>query len=144
MLDLARDNLFLEGKSFYNSAFGRTIRLSIRNSLEEEERPADSGNLGAKMKELDSWKEARGVYGMSQVLGISFKGGEDSVLRRVCEIEEELGSSLPWCVCGDFNMVLHEGEKLGGPVNLPSLEVFRNFVHEPGLVDLPLEGSAFC
>ncbi|KAK9007355.1 hypothetical protein V6N11_051183 [Hibiscus sabdariffa] len=117
MLDLARDNLFLEGKSFYNSAFGRTIRLSIRNSLEEEERPADSGNLGAKMKELDSWKEARGVYGMSQVLGISFKGGEDSVLRRVCEIEEELGSRC---------------------------RIIGNFVHEPGLVDLPLEGSAFC
>ncbi|KAL4383180.1 hypothetical protein GQ457_15G018340 [Hibiscus cannabinus] len=60
------------------------------------------------------------------------------------EISEFLSNHrLSWCVCGDFNLYLHEEEKLGGPTNLGLMEVLRNFIQESGLVDLPLKGGAF-
>ncbi|KAL4304512.1 hypothetical protein GQ457_10G029590 [Hibiscus cannabinus] len=51
--------------------------------------------------------------------------------------------NLPRCVCGDFNLVLHKEEKLGGPVNMSFVEMFRNFIQVTGLVDLPLKGGSY-
>ncbi|KAL4383394.1 hypothetical protein GQ457_15G018290 [Hibiscus cannabinus] len=252
-----------DGPDFYNSAYRRAIRLTIRDSLEEMDIPVEDANLGSKNEEHGVMKEARAVYEVSQILGISFKGGKDIVLKRVCELEEEglgrrekvravknlimeqkpclvflqesklvdpkpsllrklwngynirssfspsIGSAgdlislwnsdvfavssqiitqryiaiigclkdlnwdcgflniygpsvdtekgqffseiseflsnhrLSWCICGDFNLYLHEEEKLGGPTNLGVMEVLRNFIQESGLVDLPLKGGAF-
>ncbi|KAL4355431.1 hypothetical protein GQ457_06G037310 [Hibiscus cannabinus] len=49
----------------------------------------------------------------------------------------------PWCVCGDFNAYLHPGEKCGGPVNVAAMDMFRRFLQESCLMDLPLKGGEY-
>lgn len=53
-------------------------------------------------------------------------------------------SSLPWCILGDFNDMLVEGEKKGGrkqPIGL--LTGFRKAINDCGLVDLGFVGEKF-
>ncbi|XP_070046818.1 uncharacterized protein [Nicotiana tomentosiformis] len=48
---------------------------------------------------------------------------------------------FPWMVGGDFNMLLHEDEKIGGrPVHPPEYEDFDFFVNSSGLFDLGYKG----
>ncbi|OMP01255.1 reverse transcriptase [Corchorus capsularis] len=52
--------------------------------------------------------------------------------------------SLPWVVVGDFNDVLHSGEKYGG--NQPSLgrcNAFNSMITYCGLIDLGFKGPSF-
>ncbi|XP_070047248.1 uncharacterized protein [Nicotiana tomentosiformis] len=51
---------------------------------------------------------------------------------------------LPWLVGGDFNVVLHEDENIGGlPVHLPEYEDFAFCVNSCGLFDQGCKGSPF-
>lgn len=47
----------------------------------------------------------------------------------------------PWCVGGDFNIVLYESEKSGGaPINYPSCMVFSTCLDQCNLLDLGYKG----
>ncbi|GMJ15548.1 hypothetical protein HRI_005224000 [Hibiscus trionum] len=48
-----------------------------------------------------------------------------------------------WIIGGDFNAYLSSEEKFGSTVNRSTIEVFRNFIQESQLVDLPLSGGSF-
>nr|XP_016471965.1 PREDICTED: uncharacterized protein LOC107794026 [Nicotiana tabacum] len=51
---------------------------------------------------------------------------------------------LPWVIGGDFNVVLHEDEKIGGLlVYPPEVEDFSFFVNSCGLFDTDYKGSPF-
>ncbi|XP_070053323.1 uncharacterized protein [Nicotiana tomentosiformis] len=51
---------------------------------------------------------------------------------------------MPWVVGGDFNVILHEHEKIGGlPVHPPEYEDFAFYVNSCGLFDLDYKGSPF-
>ncbi|XP_075098971.1 uncharacterized protein LOC107793393 [Nicotiana tabacum] len=51
---------------------------------------------------------------------------------------------MPWIVGGDFNVVLHEDEKIGGlPVYPPEYEDFALCVNSCGLFDIGYNGSPF-
>ncbi|KAK9029844.1 hypothetical protein V6N11_031289 [Hibiscus sabdariffa] len=154
-------------------------------------------------------EEALAVWEVSKVLEISFKGGKKTVLKKVCEIEEDasraggllclwdgdwflaevqiikdrfiatigkLKSSgwqcgflnvygplmdsekryffgdlltvlsmfnVSWFIGGDFNSILNVEEKSGNLVNGSVMDIFRQFVQEAELVDLPLQGGSF-
>ncbi|XP_075104559.1 uncharacterized protein LOC142178601 [Nicotiana tabacum] len=51
---------------------------------------------------------------------------------------------MPWLVGGDFNVVMYEGEKIGGlPVHPPEYDDFAFCVNSSGLFDLGYKGSPF-
>ncbi|XP_070032463.1 uncharacterized protein [Nicotiana tomentosiformis] len=51
---------------------------------------------------------------------------------------------MPWLVGGDFNVVMHEDEKIGGlPVHPPEYEDFAFCVNSSGLFDLGYKGNPF-
>lgn len=52
------------------------------------------------------------------------------------------GRDDPWLLTGDFNDILHNGEKVGGPVRFEgSFTAFRSFVTQNGLWDLKHTGE---
>ncbi|KAK9046874.1 hypothetical protein V6N11_052747 [Hibiscus sabdariffa] len=99
---------------FFNPAYRRAIRLSIRGSLEEPELLEEAASPGTKKRKSVFMKEALAVY-------------ENTLV----------------CVCGDFNIYLHAEEKVGGPINIAAMEMFRDFIQECCLVDLSLKGGSF-
>ncbi|KAK8713619.1 hypothetical protein V6N13_148831 [Hibiscus sabdariffa] len=50
---------------------------------------------------------------------------------------------LPWCVCGDFNVVLKCEEHQGCVTTPRGMLEFNDFVETNGLVDLPIQGNRF-
>ncbi|KAK5824497.1 hypothetical protein PVK06_019272 [Gossypium arboreum] len=53
-------------------------------------------------------------------------------------------SSLPWCVCGDFNEIMYAHEKRGGRTkDERQMEEFRNALEDCGLADTSFKGKKF-
>ncbi|KAL4302917.1 hypothetical protein GQ457_10G009840 [Hibiscus cannabinus] len=50
---------------------------------------------------------------------------------------------IPWCLAGDFNLFLDPCEKIGRSLILSSIAIFRTFIFEASLIDLPLIGGKF-
>ncbi|KAK8636940.1 hypothetical protein V6N13_064373 [Hibiscus sabdariffa] len=46
-----------------------------------------------------------------------------------------------WCIRGDFNMFLDLEEKLGQSLNTSLIDIFKAFVFEAGVIDIPLQGK---
>ena len=60
------------------------------------------------------------------------------------ELSENLNTfNLPCYIGGDFNVLLYESKKWGGPVNAYACSQFRNFIREVNLLDLSLDGAKF-
>ncbi|KAK9035829.1 hypothetical protein V6N11_077857 [Hibiscus sabdariffa] len=78
-----------DGLGFYNSAYRRAIRLTIRDSLEEMDIPAEDANLGSKNEEHGVMKESKVVYEeagfedmvISSILNVSGRQGKVGVLK---------------------------------------------------------------
>ena len=51
--------------------------------------------------------------------------------------------SVPWCVCGDFNVVRFPSERLESNSFTTAMREFSNFISEQDLIDLPLQGGTF-
>lgn len=50
----------------------------------------------------------------------------------------------PWCLAGDFNIVLFDNEKVGGaPANQASCETFSDCINACQLLDIGFEGPMF-
>lgn len=57
---------------------------------------------------------------------------------------DESVPDLPWCVLGDFNCLVTNGEKQGGRLYpRDSLEAFSDFLLDSGMYDMGYEGSFF-
>jgi hypothetical protein len=50
--------------------------------------------------------------------------------------------NMPWCIGGDFNVTRFSSERSGAACRLDMVE-FSDFLHEQGLLDLPLAGGFF-
>ncbi|KAK8589850.1 hypothetical protein V6N12_024241 [Hibiscus sabdariffa] len=70
------------------------------------------------------------------------KKSDEEGLRTRKDVTEEL-LSVPWHLGGGFNAVLHLEEKLGGIVKGTTLGIFRGFVQDAKLIDLPLGSGSF-
>ncbi|KAL5752459.1 hypothetical protein ACOSQ2_022966 [Xanthoceras sorbifolium] len=52
--------------------------------------------------------------------------------------------NLPWLICGDFNEVLRDNEKLGGVLrSYGAMPQFREVLDDCGLIDMGFKGSKF-
>ncbi|KAK8574739.1 hypothetical protein V6N12_062423 [Hibiscus sabdariffa] len=51
--------------------------------------------------------------------------------------------NIPWFVGGDFNSFLNVEESSGCMVNITVMGIFKQFVQEVELVDLPMQGGSF-
>lgn len=49
---------------------------------------------------------------------------------------------MPWCMCGDFNIIRFTSEHSGDPLSM-AMEDLSNFLLELKLLDLPLVRGAF-
>lgn len=68
-----------------------------------------------------------------------YRGESWTLLRQL-----QLTSSLPWLVCGDFNCVLSQSEKRGGPPYPSNLiNGFRSVLDDTGLHEITLHGFEF-
>ncbi|XP_074315236.1 uncharacterized protein LOC141651421 [Silene latifolia] len=52
-------------------------------------------------------------------------------------------NSLPWCICGDFNVVLNYSERLGSPVSGEEIADFRQCVDYCDIMDIQAQGAFF-
>ncbi|KAK2653707.1 hypothetical protein Ddye_013563 [Dipteronia dyeriana] len=71
---------------------------------------------------------------------------EDVIARREKEDDEKLAAetfSTPWCVGGDFNMVLDPSERIGVSVNVGSMRSFASFIAQANIIDIPLHGISY-
>ncbi|KAK8589987.1 hypothetical protein V6N12_024373 [Hibiscus sabdariffa] len=50
---------------------------------------------------------------------------------------------VPCCIGGDFNAFLDLEQKIGGAVNFTIIEMFRKFIQEAELIDLPMLRGAY-
>ncbi|KAK8593983.1 hypothetical protein V6N13_042477 [Hibiscus sabdariffa] len=50
---------------------------------------------------------------------------------------------IPWCIGGDFNFFLNPTEKVGMSFNGAQINMFRTFISDAGLVDLPMSDGSF-
>ncbi|GMI73525.1 hypothetical protein HRI_001021800 [Hibiscus trionum] len=48
-----------------------------------------------------------------------------------------------WCIGGDFNAYLGAEEKIGFSANSHTINLFRSFIQDAALVDLPMNGGTF-
>ncbi|KAL4377916.1 hypothetical protein GQ457_02G007720 [Hibiscus cannabinus] len=79
--------------------------------------------------------------GFMNIYGPSIEADKCQFFSEITEYLEK--NKQPWCVCGDFNAYLHPGEKCGGPVNVAAMDMFRRFLQESCLMDLPLKGGEY-
>lgn len=89
-----------------------------------------------KMEGGNQWVRITGIYGIP----------EANQRHRTWDLIKNLGqaSSLPWFLGGDFNEILHEGEKMGGGSRAPrQMGAFNSALAENGLVDIGFEGFPF-
>lgn len=84
---------------------------------------------------LGRWR-CTGFYGCPKV---SRRKETSQMLRSLVQL-----SSLPWCILGDFNCILHSSEKRGGQ-GYPQWLVsgFRNAIIDCGLSDIGFDGHPF-
>ncbi|GJX93118.1 reverse transcriptase domain, reverse transcriptase zinc-binding domain protein [Tanacetum coccineum] len=52
-------------------------------------------------------------------------------------------SSKEWCICGDFNVVRRQEDRLNSQINVKEIEDFNNFINITRLVEIPLGGRKF-
>lgn len=50
---------------------------------------------------------------------------------------------LPWCLGGDFNVILKCDEKKGCNKITKSMRYFANFIYTHDLIDLPMKGARY-
>ncbi|KAF5477100.1 hypothetical protein F2P56_003774 [Juglans regia] len=50
---------------------------------------------------------------------------------------------LPWCICGDFNIVRFPSEREGLSSMITAMEVFSQLIFDLELLDLPLVGGEY-
>ncbi|EOY01609.1 Uncharacterized protein TCM_011459 [Theobroma cacao] len=62
----------------------------------------------------------------------------DTLIEKMREFE------VPWCLGGDFNVVLRLDERLGAYSDHKEMEASQNFVNTDELVDLPMADSKFA
>ncbi|CAE6200392.1 unnamed protein product [Arabidopsis arenosa] len=86
-------------------------------------------------------------YGVSRLLVSCIYGNPSSDLRHlVWERLSRIGSQRKegWCLVGDFNEILHNGEKLGGPRRSEASFVdFSVMLKTCDMIELPSSGNGF-
>ncbi|GMI86867.1 hypothetical protein HRI_002356000 [Hibiscus trionum] len=83
--------------NFFNSEVRRAIRSSIRDSIEREdmEKSALRSVPSANSDHISHVEEALAVWGVSNILGISFVGGKEALVTKVVEIEKGSNGDKP-------------------------------------------------
>ncbi|GMI79093.1 hypothetical protein HRI_001578600 [Hibiscus trionum] len=85
-------------------------------------------------------KNSGTVCGFLNVYGPSIDSEKEGFLVEVLDFV--LAKKIPWCLGGDFNLILDKVEKQGLSVNNAMISAFRNFVCSAGVRDLPLMGGS--
>ncbi|GMJ00001.1 hypothetical protein HRI_003669300 [Hibiscus trionum] len=90
---------------------------------------------------LGKFKSNQFVCGFVNIYGPSVDSEKEAFYAELALFLKE--HRIPWCVGGDFNAYLSRDEKKGLAFNPTSMLVFRNFLQDVGLVDIPLSGGSY-
>ncbi|KAK8600711.1 hypothetical protein V6N12_050562 [Hibiscus sabdariffa] len=77
-------------------------------------------------------------YGLVNVYGPAVDAEKSSFLDELLAFMKPW--QIPWCIGRDFNMLLDPEEKLGQSLNTSLIEIFKAFVFEASIMDIPLQG----
>ncbi|GMI83861.1 hypothetical protein HRI_002055400 [Hibiscus trionum] len=80
-------------------------------------------------------------WGIVNVYGPTIEAEKHEFFRQLLNFIHS--HKVAWIVGGDFNAYLCREEKIGMVCNYKTMDIFRNFVNEAQLVDLPMHGGSF-
>ncbi|GMI90536.1 hypothetical protein HRI_002722900 [Hibiscus trionum] len=81
------------------------------------------------------------LCGLVNIYGPSIDNEKEDFFKELLEIIN--AHNAIWCLGGDFNAITSRDDKLGFSWNFQMMEVFRSFIQDACLIDLPLHGGAF-
>ncbi|GMJ04908.1 hypothetical protein HRI_004160000 [Hibiscus trionum] len=86
-----------------------------------------------------NWQSGDSKTGLINNYGPSTDSEKADFFKELVEFMSNF--DVNWCLGGDFNAFLCCEEKLGAGFNQSAMEIFRKFIQETGLIDLPLKGG---
>ncbi|KAK9015789.1 hypothetical protein V6N11_006883 [Hibiscus sabdariffa] len=161
----SKDPLFSSSspcKDLLNPIHRRLVRKSIREAIDGASPSLPEHSSAPFLEKLDFIDEALAVWeivtqrfialvgviksvnlrcGLLNVYGPSMEADKEAFFSELLSCMVNL--NVPWCIGGDLNVFLHAKEKLGGNVNIASMEILRRFINGANLIDLPLGGGSF-
>ncbi|KAK2660665.1 hypothetical protein Ddye_007198 [Dipteronia dyeriana] len=147
---------------------GDRLHLELSGSIKSKEE-SSSGSLeevrNEKIWPLREGKDSnneRGNVNSGQMDAIETEGQVEKDLSEGWILEDEIAKVIelkkdlwdfilflqhiftaPWCVGGNFNMVLSLSERIGVSVNLGSIRSFKSFIVQANIIDIPLHGMSY-
>ncbi|GMJ12619.1 hypothetical protein HRI_004931100 [Hibiscus trionum] len=152
--------LFIQETKVVDFSFSMFRRLGINQNFEKVFTPS-IGSAGGLLSVWDSdflkvsqvftyprfiavlgtVKGSQHICGFLNVYGPAVEADREGFFTELLEFIKL--HKVIWCIGGDFNAYLGAEEKIGFTVNSHTVNLFRTFIQNSALVDLPMSGGSY-